>query len=82
MRVVEKLTEAPEGWIRDDSKQVDKNSAMITLRIHLKQQDMDKFHDMAMKVSHPLLPQKPVLILTDCHTRSRTIWKSSLSARD
>ena len=52
-RVVQKLPEPPAGWKKDKDQAVDKDAATVTLRIHLKQQDMDKFHDLAMKVSHP-----------------------------
>lgn len=49
MTIAEKLSEPPTGWVKDSQK-VDKDAAMMTLRIHLKQQDMDKFHDLATKV--------------------------------
>lgn len=46
----EKLPAAPAGWERDDSVKLDKNAFMVKLRIHLVQQGMRKFHDLAMKV--------------------------------
>jgi hypothetical protein len=48
--VVEKLNGPPAGWTKDDSIRIDKDVEMVKLRIHLVQQGMDKFHDMAMKV--------------------------------
>lgn len=48
--VVERLNGPPKGWVKDDSIKVDKDIEMVKLRIHLVQQGMDKFHDMAMKV--------------------------------
>jgi hypothetical protein len=46
--VVERINAVPKGWTKH-ADTVDKDGS-ITLRIHLKQQDMDKFHDLAMKV--------------------------------
>jgi len=51
MGIVQKLNGPPPGWIKAEGKTVDKNVATMTLRIHLTQQDMDKFHGMAMNVS-------------------------------
>jgi hypothetical protein len=53
--VVEKLNGPPVGWTMDDSIEVDKDVEMVKLRIHLVQQGMDKFHDMAMKVRRAIL---------------------------
>ena len=50
MSVAQSISEPPAGWTKDESTKVDKDTAMMTLRIYLKQQDMDKFHDLAMKV--------------------------------
>jgi tripeptidyl-peptidase-1 len=35
----------PVGWVKDESVNVDKAS-MMSLRIHLVWQDMDKFHEL------------------------------------
>ncbi|KAI9743211.1 MAG: hypothetical protein M1818_003057 [Claussenomyces sp. TS43310] len=51
--IAEKLAGPPAGWISDDSTQVDKDVSMIKLRIHLVQQNMDKFHDMATNIATP-----------------------------
>jgi hypothetical protein len=48
--VFEKLDSAPSGWARDDSAKVDKDAMSITLKIHLVNKDMDKFHELAMNV--------------------------------
>lgn len=48
--VVENISGPPEGWVRDDSAKLDKDTHMVKLRIHLTHQDMEKFHDLAMKV--------------------------------
>jgi hypothetical protein len=48
--VREKLALPPRGWIKDGSVKFDKDSSMMSLRIHLVHQDMDKFHDLATKV--------------------------------
>lgn len=48
--VVESLTAPPKGWVKDDSKYVDKENAKIRLRMHLVHQDMDKFYELAMNV--------------------------------
>jgi tripeptidyl-peptidase-1 len=49
--VVEKLQGPPAGWVLDDTAKFDKDVSTIKLRIQLVNQDMDKFHDMAMNVS-------------------------------
>ncbi|MCJ1312916.1 hypothetical protein MMC25_006592 [Agyrium rufum] len=51
--VVERLTGPPEGWVKDDAARFDKDAAVVKLRIHLVQQGMDRFHDMAMKIATP-----------------------------
>jgi tripeptidyl-peptidase-1 len=48
--VVEKLDAAPVGWVKDSSAKLDKDATSITLKVHLVNQDMDKFHDLAMNV--------------------------------
>jgi tripeptidyl-peptidase-1 len=48
--VVESLSGPPLGWAKDENVKLDKDELKISLRIHLVQQDMDKFHDLAMKV--------------------------------
>jgi hypothetical protein len=49
--VAEKLAVAPTGWVQDASEKVDKDATSITLKIHLVNKDMDKFHEHAMNVS-------------------------------
>lgn len=51
--VVEKLNNAPVGWVKDSSTKLDKDATSITLKVHLVNQDMDKFHDLAMNVRSP-----------------------------
>jgi tripeptidyl-peptidase-1 len=48
--VFEKLNGAPVGWVKDSSAKLDKDATSITLKVHLVNQDMDKFHDLAMNV--------------------------------
>jgi hypothetical protein len=48
--VVEKLNGLPAGWKKADTIKIDKDVEGVKLRIHLVQQGMDKFHDMAMRV--------------------------------
>ena len=48
--VVEKLEAAPVGWVKDSSAKLDKDSTSITLKVHLVNQNMDQFHDLAMNV--------------------------------
>ena len=48
--IFEKLASPPAGWARDDAVQVDKDASTVKLRIHLVQQGMEDFHDLAMKV--------------------------------
>lgn len=56
--VVEKINGPPAGWARDESIQVNKDVEMVKLRIHLVQQGMSEFHEMATKVSCNLLAPK------------------------
>jgi tripeptidyl-peptidase-1 len=48
--VFEKLSGAPVGWVKDSTAKLDKDATSITLKVHLVNQDMDKFHDLAMNV--------------------------------
>ena len=48
--VVEKLSGPPAGWVKDGSVHLDKDESIMRLRIHLVNQDMNKFHNLAMKV--------------------------------
>jgi len=48
--IVAKLNGPPAGWEKDDSAKVNKDIDMVKLRIHLVQQGMSDFHDVAMKV--------------------------------
>jgi tripeptidyl-peptidase-1 len=52
--VVENIASPPSGWIKDTGAKLDKETHMVKLRIHLTHQDMDKFHDLAMKVCQDL----------------------------
>jgi hypothetical protein len=49
--VAETLKAAPAGWVQNSSEEVDKDATSITLKIHLVNKDMDKFHERAMNVS-------------------------------
>ena len=48
--VVESLSGPPLGWAKDESLKLNKEDMKISLRIHLVQQDMDKFHELAINV--------------------------------
>jgi tripeptidyl-peptidase-1 len=48
--VREKLARPPQGWTKDESFTLDKDTSTLRLRIHLSHQDMDKFHELAMNV--------------------------------
>jgi tripeptidyl-peptidase-1 len=48
--VFEKLTSPPAGWVKDETAIIDKDASTVRLRFHLVQQDMSKFHDLAMNV--------------------------------
>jgi tripeptidyl-peptidase-1 len=50
--LIEKLNGPPIGWTKDDTIKIDKDVEGVKLRIHLVQQGMDKFHDMAMRVRY------------------------------
>ncbi|KAH6705429.1 peptidase S8/S53 domain-containing protein [Leptodontidium sp. MPI-SDFR-AT-0119] len=51
--VVEAISGPPPGWIKDVGAKLDKDSHMVKLQIHLVHQDMDKFHDLAIKIATP-----------------------------
>lgn len=51
--VVESLAAPPRGWALDDTKAVDKDAALIKLRLHLVSQDMDRFHEAALNIATP-----------------------------
>lgn len=75
--VIEKLEAAPVGWVKDSSAQLDKDATSITLKIHLVNADMDKFHSLAMDVR--LLTNSSMIDLrltwgTDCNSWSCTVW--------
>jgi tripeptidyl-peptidase I len=48
--VYEKLSAPPAGWAIDDSILLNKDASMLKLRVQLVQQNMDKFHELAMNV--------------------------------
>lgn len=51
--VVESLASPPRGWVKDDSRVVDKDAAPIRLRVHLARQDMEKFYEVALNIATP-----------------------------
>ncbi|KAE9364154.1 subtilisin-like protein [Stipitochalara longipes BDJ] len=51
--VREKLAGPPPGWTRDEGVTLDKDTSTLSLRIHLINQDMDKFHELAMNIATP-----------------------------
>ncbi|KAF1955942.1 subtilisin-like protein [Byssothecium circinans] len=51
--VIEKLESPSVGWVKDSSAYVDKDATTITLKIHLANQNMDKFHERAMNIATP-----------------------------
>jgi tripeptidyl-peptidase-1 len=53
--VIEKLDTLPTGWSRDEvlTGQIAKDELSMKVRIHMVHQDIDKFHDLAMKIATP-----------------------------
>lgn len=51
--IVESLSSPPRGWVKDDTRVVDKDAAMIRLRMHLVHQDMGKFYEVALNIATP-----------------------------
>lgn len=81
--VVEAISGPPPGWIKDEGAKLDKDSHMVKLQIHLVHQDMDKFHDLAIKVSsHNSSEAVQNLIITDCHSRRSALRQSSIPKSD
>ncbi|KAG8164491.1 hypothetical protein KVR01_006409 [Diaporthe batatas] len=85
--VVESLVSPPLGWVKDETKQFDKEVIPIRLRIHLSHQNMDKFHEIALRVATPgnhqygaHMPQKAIddLIVPRDETRNLVMdWLES-----
>jgi len=48
--VFEKIDGPPTGWVEDEDAVVDKDESMMRLRIHLVHQNMQDFHDVALRV--------------------------------
>jgi tripeptidyl-peptidase-1 len=48
--VFEKLSGPPKGWVRDDTTTFDKDVSTVKLVIQLVQENMDRFHELAMNV--------------------------------
>jgi hypothetical protein len=67
--VAETLKAAPAGWVQDSSEDVDKDATSITLKIHLVNKDMAKFHERAMNVSVYSSRIDVELLLTSCTGR-------------
>ncbi|KAI3393429.1 hypothetical protein diail_4265 [Diaporthe ilicicola] len=51
--VVESLSAPPRGWVKNETQQVDKDADRIRLRMHLVNQDMDKFEELALNIATP-----------------------------
>ncbi|CAG8955768.1 hypothetical protein HYFRA_00011637 [Hymenoscyphus fraxineus] len=51
--VAEKLSGPPTGWEIDSGSRIDKEKGTIKLRIGLVQENMSKFHEMAMRIATP-----------------------------
>lgn len=51
--VVESLASPPRGWVKDDSRVIDKDDAAIRLRVHLARQDLEKFYEVALNIATP-----------------------------
>lgn len=58
--VLEKVESGPAGWMLDNSAKIDRDGTFITLKIHLVNQEMDKFHKLAMDVRQRYIPQAAV----------------------
>jgi hypothetical protein len=83
--IVEVLKEAPPGWNKDASQNVEKDATSITLKIHVVNKNMDEFHEHATNVStHSCRwPVEPMLMsYTGRDTRSCSIRPTHVSRRD
>lgn len=63
--VFEKVESSPAGWVLDKTIKVDKDATSITLKIHLVNQDMDKFHKLATDVSRACANPAILAMLTE-----------------
>jgi hypothetical protein len=83
--VLEKLEAAPADWTEDLSEMVDRDATSITLKIHLMNKNMDKFHEHAMNVSTNGSRRNPGLMLrshADRHTRPHSVWSAHVPRRN
>jgi hypothetical protein len=83
--IVEVLKEAPTGWDKDASQNVEKDATYITLKIHVVNKNMDKFHEHATNASTHSRKRHVEHILmsyTGCDTRSCSIRPAYVSRRD
>jgi hypothetical protein len=83
--VAETVKVTPAGWVKDASQMVDKDATSITLKIHIVNKDMDKFHERAMNVSARSSKRNAGLRMiprTGCDTRPCFIWPAHVSRRN
>jgi hypothetical protein len=82
--VAEKLEVPPIGWVQDVSEKVDKDVTSITLKIHLVNKNMDKFHEHAMNVSIVGSERDlgvMLMLYADCNTRPCFVWSAHVSRK-
>lgn len=77
--LVESLAGPPLGWEKDESIKFSKADSKITLRIHLVQQDMDKFHELAINVGTPLHILKYTSVFRLLSFFARSLFKTWLT---
>lgn len=49
--IFEKISTPPPGWELDETVKLDKDASVMKLRLHLVQQNKDKFYELATNVS-------------------------------
>jgi hypothetical protein len=60
--IKEKLSAPPVGWVHDVAHKINKDAALIKLRINLVEQNMDKFHETVIRVRlYPIMQMCPIL---------------------
>lgn len=69
--VLEKIESSPAGWTLDSAANEDKESTILTLKIHLVNQGMSDFHKFALDVRKHRTPWNRIVPIAEQIRRSR-----------
>lgn len=78
--VLEKIESSPAGWTLDSAANDDKESAILTLKIHLVNEGMSEFHKLALDVRNSTRIGFALFLelnrFADRNTRKCAVWQS------